>query len=110
VVYKTFRNSGDAPGSRRAANPGAANPRPDAPQLPFPDALQEFQVATSGLSAESGVKSGASVNAVTKSGTNRFSGNGFEFLRDYRFNAPERFAPFSPDGKQLVQCSGRGGL
>ena len=36
--------------------------------LPFPDALQEFQVATSGLSAENGVKSGASVNAVTKSG------------------------------------------
>src|SRR5688572_9522709 len=68
--------------------------------LPFPDALQEFQVATSGLSAESGVKSGASVNAVTKAGTNRFSGNGFEFLRDRRFNAPEHFAPFGPDGKQ----------
>src|SRR5262245_63597010 len=31
--------------------------------------------------------SGASVNAVTKSGTNRFSGNVFEFLRDHRFNA-----------------------
>ena len=42
--------------------------------LPFPDALQEFQVATSGLSAENGVKSGASVNAVTKSGTNSFAG------------------------------------
>jgi hypothetical protein len=38
--------------------------------FPFPDALQEFGVATSGLSAESGVFSGASVNAVTKSGTN----------------------------------------
>jgi len=37
--------------------------------LPFPDALQEFQVATSALSAQNGVKSGASVNAVTKSGT-----------------------------------------
>jgi hypothetical protein len=69
--------------------------------LPFPDALQEFQVATSGLSAESGVKSGASVNAVTKSGTNRYSGNGFEFLRDRRFNAPEHFAAFGPDGKQV---------
>ncbi|MBF8301093.1 MAG: hypothetical protein HW394_1463, partial [Acidobacteria bacterium] len=69
--------------------------------LPFPDALQEFRVATSGLSAESGVKSGASVNVVTKSGTNRFSGNGFEFLRDRRFNAPQHFAPFGPDGKQV---------
>ena len=36
--------------------------------LPFPDALQEFQVATSAVSAENGVKSGAAVNAVTKSG------------------------------------------
>ena len=68
--------------------------------LPFPDALQEFQVATSGLSAESGVKSGASVNAVTKSGTNLFHGNGFEFLRDRRFNAPQHFARIRPDGEQ----------
>ena len=68
--------------------------------MPFPDALQEFQVATSGLSAENGVKSGASVNAVTKSGTNAFHGGGFEFLRDRRFNAPEHFAEFGPDGKQ----------
>jgi hypothetical protein len=68
--------------------------------MPFPDALQEFQVATSGLSAENGVKSGASVNAVTKSGTNVIHGNGFEFLRDKGFNAPEHFAEFGPDGKQ----------
>jgi hypothetical protein len=32
-------------------------------------------VATSGLSAQNGMHSGASVNAVTKSGTNRFSGS-----------------------------------
>ena len=69
--------------------------------LPFPDALQEFRVATSAVSAESGSKSGAAVNAVTKSGTNRFSGNAFEFLRDSRFNAPEHFAAFGPDGEQL---------
>ena len=41
--------------------------------LPFPDALQEFRVATSGLTAQNGVHSAAAVNAVTKSGTNRFS-------------------------------------
>ncbi len=67
--------------------------------LPFPDALQEFRVATSGLTAENGMHSGASVNAVTKSGTNRFSGNVFEFLRDHRFNAVNRFALIRPDGK-----------
>ena len=68
--------------------------------LPFPDALQEFRVATSGLSAQNGMHSGASVNAVTKSGTNRFSGNAFEFLRDHRFNATSPFAAIGPDGKR----------
>ena len=68
--------------------------------LPFPDALQEFRVATSGLSADNGVHSGGSVNAVTKSGTNAFHGTLFEFLRDKRFNATAVFAPIGPDGKR----------
>ena len=69
--------------------------------LPFPDALQEFRVATSGLTAQNGVNSGASVNAVTKSGTNRFSGNAFEFLRHHRFNAASPFAPVGLDGARV---------
>ena len=68
--------------------------------FPFPDALQEFSVATSGQAAASGMHSAASVNAVTKSGTNNFHGNAFEFLRDSRFNAPAYFAPIGPDGKK----------
>ena len=66
--------------------------------LPFTDALQEFRVATSGLSAQNGVHSGAAVNAITKSGTNRFSGGVFEFLRHHRFNAISPFAAAGPDG------------
>ncbi|MGE3843648.1 MAG: carboxypeptidase regulatory-like domain-containing protein, partial [Vicinamibacterales bacterium] len=66
--------------------------------LPFPDALQEFSVATSGLSAQHGMHSGAAVNAVTKSGTNRLAGNVFEFLRDRRFNAINPFAGRGADG------------
>src|SRR5687767_10660644 len=69
--------------------------------LPFPDALQEFRVATSGLAAQSGMRSAASVNAVTKSGTNTFHGNAFEFLRDKRFNATSPFAAIGPDGKRF---------
>ena len=64
--------------------------------LPFPDALQEFRVATSGLSAANGMHAGASVNAVTKSGTNAFHGNAFEFLRHKRFNATSVFAGVNP--------------
>jgi hypothetical protein len=69
--------------------------------MPFPDALQEFSVATSGLSAQNGVHSGASVNAVTRSGTNAFHGNAFEFLRDRRFNATDPFARRGSDGKRV---------
>ncbi len=69
--------------------------------LPFPDALQEFRVATSGLTAQNGMHSGASVNAVTKSGTNTLHGNAFEFIRDKRFNATSPFAAVGPDGKRF---------
>jgi hypothetical protein len=69
--------------------------------LPFPDALQEFRVATSGLGAQSGMRSAASVAAVTKSGTNVMHGNLFEFLRDERFNATSPFAALGPDGTRL---------
>ena len=55
--------------------------------LPFPDALQEFRLETSTTNANNGMHSGASVNVVTKSGTNPFHGDLFEFVRNHRFNA-----------------------
>jgi carboxypeptidase family protein/TonB-dependent receptor-like protein len=68
--------------------------------MPFPDALQEFRVQTSGLSAQNGMHAAASVNAVTKSGTNSFHGNAFEFLRDHNLNATSPFAVIGKDGKR----------
>jgi hypothetical protein len=60
--------------------------------LPFPDALQEFKVENSGSSANSGMRSGGAVAAVTKSGTNEVHGDAFEFVRNYEFNARNFFA------------------
>src|SRR5205823_11614037 len=60
--------------------------------LPFPDALQEFKLETSGLSAQYGQHSAGTVNAVTKSGTNDFHGDLFEFVRNGAFNARNAFA------------------
>jgi hypothetical protein len=60
--------------------------------LPFPDALQEFKVETSVLQPQYGFHAGAAVNAVTKSGTNEFHGNAFEFLRNGALNARDFFA------------------
>jgi hypothetical protein len=60
--------------------------------LPFPDALQEFKVETSALPAQYGHHSSAAVNGVTKSGTNGFHGDLFEFLRNGAVNARNAFA------------------
>jgi hypothetical protein len=60
--------------------------------VPFPDALQEFKVETSALSAQHGMYSGAVVSLVTKSGTNQFHGDLFEFVRNDLFNARNYFA------------------
>lgn len=60
--------------------------------MPFPDALQEFKVETSALPARYGQHAASAVNVITKSGTNGYRGNAFEFVRNYRFNARNFFA------------------
>src|SRR5688572_24869521 len=55
--------------------------------MPFPDSLQEFRVSTSTQDAGTARASGASVNAVTRSGTNQFHGDLFWFGRHSAFNA-----------------------
>lgn len=47
--------------------------------------IREFQVNTSNYSAEYGRSAGGVVNAVTKSGTNEFHGQLFEYYRDNKF-------------------------
>ena len=53
--------------------------------------IKEFQVGVSNMSAEFGRAAGGTVNAVTKSGTNAISGEGFYFLRDKAFQARDPF-------------------
>jgi hypothetical protein len=60
---------------------------------PPPDALAEFRVVTNNMSAEYGRSGGATVNVAYKSGANRFSGAGWEFLRDTSMNAVGFFKP-----------------
>jgi hypothetical protein len=73
--------------------------------LPFPDALQEFKVETSGLAAQYGHHAAGTVNAVTKSGTNAFHGDVFEFLRNGALNA-QNFYATSKDGLKRNQFGG----
>ncbi len=63
--------------------------------LPFPnpDAIQEFSVQGTNMSAEYGNAVGGVVNVVTKSGTNSIHGDAFEFVRNGDMNARNFFAP-----------------
>jgi Carboxypeptidase regulatory-like domain/TonB dependent receptor len=54
---------------------------------PSPDSIQEFRVLTNTFDAEYGRNSGSVVNVVTKSGTNDFHGNVYEFFRNTVLNA-----------------------
>jgi hypothetical protein len=60
--------------------------------FPFPDALAEFSVETSVLPARNGLHPGGVVNAVTKSGSNQWHGDAFEFVRNGDVNALNFFA------------------
>jgi Carboxypeptidase regulatory-like domain len=67
---------------------------------PFPDAIQEFNVQTSALPAQYGQHSAGAINIATKSGTNQFHGDAFEFVRNSDFNANDYFARASDNLKR----------
>jgi hypothetical protein len=60
---------------------------------PPPDAVAEFKVVTNNMSAEYGRSGGATINVAYASGTNRFRGSVWEFLRDTSLNATGFFKP-----------------
>ena len=59
--------------------------------IPNPDSIQEFKVQTSQYDAAYGQNPGANVNVVTKSGTNTFHGDIWEFNRNNFFNGNDFF-------------------
>jgi Carboxypeptidase regulatory-like domain len=59
--------------------------------LPNLDSISEFRIITNNFNAEYGNFSGGQVNVVTKSGTNRFHGDVFDFLRNTDFDASQYF-------------------
>ncbi len=80
-------------------------------ESPSPEALQEFKVETSGMSAEYGKSSGGVFNFVMKSGANQVHGSGLFEARNEFFNAK----PFSSNFFGLPktrdrQVDGGGGI
>jgi hypothetical protein len=67
---------------------------------PSPDSVMEFQVATSSYTADMGGAGGGQINIVTRSGTSKFHGTAYEFLRNGAMDA----SPFKAMGNNhLVQ-------
>jgi hypothetical protein len=61
--------------------------------IPNLDSISEFRILTSNFDAEYGEFSGGQINVVTKSGTNAFHGDAFEFLRNTNLDARNFFSP-----------------
>jgi hypothetical protein len=61
--------------------------------VPNLDSIDEFRILTNNFDAEYGEFSGGQINVVTKSGTNAFHGDLFEFLRNTDLDARNYFSP-----------------
>ena len=70
---------------------------------PIPDAVSEFQVITSGFSAEYGRSGGAVFSVALKSGTNKLHGNIYEYGRNSIFNARNPFTSITSTGTIIPQ-------
>ncbi|MBI1790087.1 MAG: TonB-dependent receptor [Acidobacteria bacterium] len=64
------------------------------------ETIQEVKVMSNSVSAEFGGSNGGVIVATTKSGTNRFAGSLFEYLRNDKLDAPNFFAPISGGRKE----------
>jgi hypothetical protein len=61
--------------------------------VPNLDSIAEFRILTNNFDAEYGEFSGGQINVVTKSGTNSYHGDVFEFLRNTNLDARNYFSP-----------------
>ena len=78
--------------------------------IPVLDSIQEFRIVTNNFDAEFGKFAGGIINVVTKSGTNSFHGDGFEFLRNQDLDSRNFFDlnQFSPVTGQEMPGTARG--
>ncbi len=73
-----------------ANEPSVPNPQSNLYRI-NPDNIQEYRVVTHNATAEFGRNSGAQVAIATRSGTNQYHGDAFEFFRNTSLNANEFF-------------------
>jgi hypothetical protein len=67
---------------------------------PSVEAVREFKIQTSLFTADQGRNSGATVNVITKSGSNQFHGSAYNFLRNEKTDARNFFSAVRPTLRQ----------
>ncbi len=83
--------------------------------LPSPEAVEEFKVEQTNFSAEYGFSGGSVVNMVTRSGTNKFHGSVYDFVRDQSLDANSWFNDYyaattgTPQPKAALRRNDYGG-
>jgi carboxypeptidase family protein len=70
--------------------------------FPMPDAVQEFSIETNNYNAQYGQNAGGVVNIITKSGTNKYHGDLFEYVRNGDLNAANYFTYSTALGHKVV--------
>ena len=95
-------NGGRSRANNFSVNGGDANDQfVNLPTIqPTPDAIDEFRVISNTFDAEYGRNSGAVVNVITKSGTNQWHGNIYEYFRNTVLNAQGYFNTVKPQENQ----------
>jgi hypothetical protein len=95
-------NGGRTRGNNFSVNGGDANDQfVNSPTVqPTPDSVEEFRVITNAFDAEYGRNSGSVVNVITKSGTNLFHGDVYEYFRNTVLNATGYFNTVKPQFNQ----------
>ncbi len=95
-------NGGRSRANNFSVNGGDANDQfVNLPTIqPTPDAIEEFRVISNTFDAEYGRNSGAVVNVVTRSGTNQWHGNVYEYFRNKVLNSQGYFNTVNPQFNQ----------
>jgi hypothetical protein len=70
--------------------------------FPMPDALQEFSIDTNNYNAQYGQNAGGVVNIITKSGTEKYHGDLFEYVRTSDLDAAAPLTVSPTTGKSTV--------
>ena len=85
-------NGGSVPGGGAAGALQASSAQGGTNSLVSIDALQEFRIQTSSYAPEFGRTPGGQISIVTRSGTNQWHGDAFEYLRNDVLDAADWFA------------------